>query len=174
MLTDLELVNGGVATAMKDEARREKTDRFPRIISPAKTEDAARVNQTEETAATKAAAGIEETESVSKAVRDEASLALALTQEEKAVLLAVFSEGRTPASLTPEEKDAFHLASERIQDLIDQTLTRSQSHKARIEKALEEWFSRLTQGKNQGPLDLINLFHQAASGELDRMAPPET
>lgn len=99
--------------------------------------------------------------------KDQAEINFQLTMEERDAFLSAFTSKQDPSSMTPEEREALQKASERISKYIDETVARNGDNRERVEKALREWYSHLTKGETDGPLDLLNLLRQAAMGNLD-------
>ncbi|MDR1520941.1 MAG: hypothetical protein LBU23_12495 [Planctomycetota bacterium] len=175
--------NAGVAT-LEAKSRDRETSRVYRL-QPAeygkvfgKVEDKSVPSQggrlpaleaeKEVAASDKAAAEVQPAKAKLDWPKDEVQLALSLNQEEKDVLTSVFAEGQETESLSETEKETLQDVSQRISQFIDQTLARHNSSREQVDQALDEWFSRLTRGERQGPFDLINLFHAAATGSIDK------
>lgn len=104
------------------------------------------------------------------APRDEAQFGFRATPEERDALVAAFSGGGDAKSLTKEEKDKLKSASGRITRLIEEAVAKSADSRERTEKALSEWYSRLSQGETPRA-DLLKLLRQAAMGEFDEIMP---
>ena len=99
--------------------------------------------------------------------KDQVEINFQLTMEERDAFLAAFKSKQDPATMTPEERDTLQKASERISKFVDEAIARNADNRERVEKAVGEWYSRLTKGETEGPLDLVNLLRQAAMGNLD-------
>ena len=98
--------------------------------------------------------------------QDRVELNFHLTREEREAFATAFSSKQNPETMSPDEQETLKKASERISKYIEEAVTRNSDSRERVEKAVGEWYSRLTRGE-QSPFDLINLLRQAAMGNLD-------
>jgi hypothetical protein len=98
--------------------------------------------------------------------RDQVELNFHLTLEERDAFQAAFGSKQNPDVMSPEEKETLQKAAERISSYIDEAIARNSDNRERVEKAVGEWYSRLTKGESK-PMDLINLLRQAAMRTLD-------
>lgn len=99
--------------------------------------------------------------------RDQAEINFSVSREERDAFMAVFSEKQDPAAMSPEERETLRKASERITKFVEEAIARNASNRERVEKAVGEWYSRMTNGEHRGPTDLVDLLRQAAMGNLD-------
>ncbi len=101
-------------------------------------------------------------------VRDRVEFNLQLTREERdAFAVAFAAEEEERAELTAEEREVVRKASERIVKYLDESIARSKENREKMEKAVGEWYSRLSKGESWGGTDLLQLFRRAAAGEFD-------
>lgn len=100
---------------------------------------------------------------------DQVEINFQLTMEERDAFLAAFSSKQDPATMSPEEKETLQKASERISKYIEEAISRNRDNRERVEKAVGEWYSRMSRGERDGPADLVQLLRQAAMGNLDDM-----
>lgn len=101
--------------------------------------------------------------------KDKADINFTLSREERDAFIAAFSSKQDSASMTNGEKETLKKASERISKFIDEAITRNSDNREKVEKAVGEWYSRITKGE-QGPMDLIELMRKAAMGTLDNLS----
>lgn len=100
------------------------------------------------------------------AAQDQAEIKLQLTREEREVFLNAISGRESPSEMSEEEQELLQKTSERIEKLIEEANARDTQTKERVDKAVKEWYTRLSNGK-QPPGDLLTLIRQAAAGVLD-------
>ena len=178
MFSDLEGGGAGIAMATPVQPRYREATRAYRAKAVPENDDRKRASHdfSAEAAAASMAEGRGRDEDAAMRAdsekigifnqSDEVRLALSLSPEERRVMLSVFDEGEDAGSLSKEERETLRDAAERISKYLDEAMARSRNDRERVEKAFGEWFSRLTKGERQGPLDLINLLRQAAMGTL--------
>lgn len=98
---------------------------------------------------------------------DRVEINLQLSREERDAFQAALASKQDPDSMSSDERETLKKASERITKFIEDTVARNADNRERVEKAVSEWYSRLSKGERDGPIDLINLLRQAAMGNLD-------
>ena len=98
--------------------------------------------------------------------RDSAEINFQMTREERAVFVNAMSGKEDPADMTEEEQGTLQKVSERIEKLIEDAITRDTASRERVESAVKEWYSRLSNGKREPGQDLLYLIRQAAMGQL--------
>lgn len=101
------------------------------------------------------------------ATQDQAEINFQLTREERDVFLNVMSGREEAGAMTEEEQTTLQKVSERIEKLIEDADAKDSERAERLEKAVKEWYNRLSNGKHKAPVDLIRLIHQAAMGVAD-------
>lgn len=99
--------------------------------------------------------------------QDQAEINFQLTREERAVFLGAMSGQDDPEQMTEQEQGTLQKAAERIEKLLEDATTRKTDRTDRLDKAIKEWYSRLSNGKHKAPADLIRLIQQAAAGDLN-------
>jgi len=97
--------------------------------------------------------------------KDKVELNLTLSREEREAFATAFS-GHAK-EMTPEEKSVLEQAAERLSAFIEEAITKNADNRERVEKAVSEWYSRLSRGEPRTSDDLIRLLRQAAMGDLD-------
>lgn len=98
---------------------------------------------------------------------DKAEINFQVTREERAVFLNAMSGEEDPAEMTQEEQATLQKVSERLQKLIEEAAARDSDRGERLEKAVKEWYNRLSNGKRKAPADLVRLINKAALGIAD-------
>ena len=111
--------------------------------------------------------GKSKTDSYLRAGQDQAEINFQLTREERAVFLGAMSGQEDPKQMTEQEQGTLQKAAERIEKLLEDATTRRTDRTDRLDKAIKEWYSRLSNGKHKVPADLIRLIQQAAAGDLN-------
>lgn len=106
------------------------------------------------------------TEVRARSTQDQVEINLALSPEERDVFSTALTSEET---LSPEEKATLKKASERLTKFINDAVSKNGERRDRVEKAMTEWYSRISKNELKGPSDLIQLLHSAASGGLDEM-----
>lgn len=101
------------------------------------------------------------------AARDSAEINFQLTLEERDVFLNAMSGQEDPASMTPEEQTTLQKVSERIEKLLEEAEGKSADRVDRLDKAIKEWYNRLSNGKHKAPADLVRLIRLSALGTGD-------
>lgn len=101
-------------------------------------------------------------------VQDQVELNFSLTRDEKEAFVNAFSKKQDPATMTEEEQETLKKAAERISKFVEETIARNTSKRERVEKAVAEWYDKLSQGETEGerPTDLLSLLRKAAMGTL--------
>lgn len=102
--------------------------------------------------------------------RDQVEISLSLTREEREAFRTALESRQNGSKMTEQEKSTLEQASEKISGFIESVVSRNTDNRERVEKAVNAWYSRITKGEHQGPVDLINLLRQAAMGTLDDIA----
>ncbi len=173
MLPNIDPVQVGAATGSGQAAPKRETDRIVNKAYDAyrgATQDAEVAEKGSRVERAESAAAVEKKESPASAYaqRDEAQLSFRVTPEERDSLVTAFSGKESAEKMTKEEKDTLQGASERITKLVEEAAAKSTASRARTEKALSEWYSRLAQGESPSG-DLLSLLRQAAMGQFDEM-----
>lgn len=138
--------------------RRHETDRV--TVESGEAQKAAQV--------TKAAADAKHKTGIyQKPAQDQAEINFQLTREERDAFINAISGQENPKDMTEREQTALQRAAERVEKLIEEATTRSTDRGERLDKAIKEWYSRLTNGKHKAPADLVRLIQQAAAGNLN-------
>lgn|GEM_PF-2844319 len=96
-------------------------------------------------------------------------LNFSLTREERDAFIQAFSDKQDPATMTQEEKDNLQSASERIAKYVEETIAKNTERRERVEKAVGEWYSRISKRELEGQFDLLELLEKAASGQIDTL-----
>lgn len=109
------------------------------------------------------------TEVKTRSTQDQVEINFTLSPEERDVFNAALTSEETPPPLSPEEKATLKKASERLSKFIEGAVSKNGERRDRVEKAMTEWYSRISKNELKGPSDLIQLLHSAASGGLDKM-----
>ncbi len=104
-----------------------------------------------------------------RAKQDQVELNFSLSLEERDAFISAFSNKQDPATMTKEERDTLESAAERITKFVEETVAKNSERRERVEKAVSEWYSRITKRELEGPFDLVDLLRKAASGQLDKM-----
>lgn len=169
MLPNIDTINPGASGVVPP--KRPEVDKAMEAYRTASSSD-----QPEEIAAKRALAAREQTgpskskTEIMPAQQDRADLKFRLSAEERDAFQAAFDAKQDPATMSPEERETLKKASERISKFIEEAAAKSADNRERVEKAVSEWYSRLSKGEREGPIDLINLLRQAAMGKLDDLA----
>lgn len=100
---------------------------------------------------------------------DQTELGFTLSADEREAFIDAFVDRKSPAEMSPEEKDTIQKASERITNFVDETIARNNGKREQVEKAVGEWYSRISRGELDSSTDLINLLRLAATGDLDKL-----
>lgn len=98
--------------------------------------------------------------------QDTAELGFLLTREEREVFVNAISGRESPEEMSDEEQELLQKTSERIDKLIEDAMSRTTENRERIDSAVKEWYSRLSNGKLEAGEDLLFLIRKAARGEL--------
>lgn len=98
---------------------------------------------------------------------DQAEINFQLTKEERDAFLNAMSGQENPSDMTEREQTALQRASERVQKLMDDAAARTTDRTDRLDKAIREWYSRLSNGKYSAPPNLLQLIQQAAAGNMN-------
>jgi hypothetical protein len=96
--------------------------------------------------------------------KDSLELSFHLTPEERDAMVRAFSIGE---ALDREERSTLRTTAERISKAIDETLALRSENRDRVEKAVAEWYSKIAQGENGQPFELIKLLRMASLGQFD-------
>lgn len=99
--------------------------------------------------------------------RDQAEINFQLTRDERDVFLNAMSGREDPQEMTEDEQNTLQKVSERLEKLIEEATAKETERVERLERAVKEWYSRLSNGKHKAPADLIRLISQAAMGVVD-------
>lgn len=97
---------------------------------------------------------------------DQAEINFQMSREEREVFLSVMTGREKASEMSETEQKLMEKASERLDKLIEAATSRDTASRERMDKAVKEWYLRLSNGK-QPPANLLNLITQAANGELD-------
>lgn len=98
--------------------------------------------------------------------QDQAELKMQLTREEREVFLNAISGRESTSEMSEEEQRLLQKTTERIEKMLEEADARDAQTRERVDKAVKEWYTRLSNGK-QPPGDLLTLIRQAAAGTLD-------
>ena len=98
--------------------------------------------------------------------KDQAELNFSLTREEKEVFVNAFSKDQDPATMSEDDQETLQKAAERISKFVEEAIAKKAENRKRIEKAVSEWYDKISNGEGKGPAELIHLLHQAAMGTL--------
>lgn len=98
--------------------------------------------------------------------QDTADLGFLLNRQEREVFVNAISGRESPEEMSAEEQELLQKTSERIDKLIEDALSRTTENRERIDSAVKEWYSRLSNGKLEAGEDLLFLIRKAARGEL--------
>lgn len=101
--------------------------------------------------------------------QDQAEINFTLSREEREAFVSAFNSRQDPAAMSDSEKETLRKASERISKFIDDAISRNSDNREKVEKAVGEWYAKMTKGEQQGPTELITLLRQAALGNLDNL-----
>ncbi len=179
--------NVGAATPVSQtQVKRPETDRAARLYAPSpapgeqripadQTQTREEVRQKEAVETQKTAdsstqtpkTGKPKTGSYPKQAGDQAEINFQLTREERDAFLNAMSGQEDPSEMTEQEQSALQRASERIEKLLEDATTRQTDRTDRLDKAIREWYSRLSNGKYNAPPDLILFIQQAAAGNMN-------
>lgn len=99
--------------------------------------------------------------------KDEAKINFQMTRDERAVFLNYANGEEDVSEMSQEERDTLQKVSERLETLIENAQTRNTERTEKLEKAIKEWYYRLSNGKATPPTDLLSLIRQAAAGFED-------
>ncbi len=97
---------------------------------------------------------------------DQAEINFQMSREEREVFLSAMSGRESVSEMSEEEQRLMERASERLEKLIEAADARDAASRERMDKAVKEWYLRLSNGK-QPPADLLTLIRQASQGLLD-------
>ncbi len=106
------------------------------------------------------------TDSYPKQPGDQAEINFQMTREEREAFLNAMSGQEDPSDMTEQEQTALQRAAERIDKLLENAATRQTDRGDRLDKAVREWYSRLSNGKAPPP-DLLVFIRQAAAGNMN-------
>lgn len=99
--------------------------------------------------------------------RDSAEINFQMTLEEREIFLSAMSGQEDPTDMTQEEQTVLQNVSERIEKLLEEAETKSTDRGDRIDRAIKEWYNRLSNGKHKAPADLVRLIRLSAMGTGD-------
>lgn len=181
MLPNIDNVNttastSGVATQSTTQ-KRSDTDRVAQAMH-AKSVEAYKSNQStpdptnaaEKTAASRKVDKVEPSKGTeARQKNDQVELNFSLTREERDAFINAFAEKQDPATMTEEEKENLQSAAERIAKYVEETISKNGERRERVEKAVGEWYSRISKRELEGNFDLIDLLRKAATGQLDTL-----
>ena len=104
--------------------------------------------------------------------RDQAEMAFSLTAEERDALVKTVAAARRDesAELSPQEQETLRQTAERIAKAVDETIAKNNDKRQFVEKAVSEWYTKLSNGEAVEPFELIKLLRDAAVGKLDVVA----
>ena len=99
--------------------------------------------------------------------KDRADLHFSLSPEEKTALkrLLVERQAEEPNPLSVEDQKRAQEAAERITQGIDEIIAGNSKTRARVEKAVSEWFTVLSGGDPPAPLEFLNILRRTALGD---------
>lgn len=100
--------------------------------------------------------------------QDQATFNMSVTREERDALVAALSGGDEAKSLSQEEKETARAAADRISKHLDDAMAKNAESRAKVEKAVTEWYAKLSRGEQRSATELIDLLHKAAAGLLDQ------
>ncbi|MCD8350246.1 MAG: hypothetical protein LUC93_06510 [Planctomycetaceae bacterium] len=103
---------------------------------------------------------------VLKRGEDQAEIAFQMTREEREVFTSYVSGEETIDQMSEAEKRMLERVAERLERLIAEADTRTETGRKRMDLALREWYQRLAGGK-QSPEHLIDLIQMATQGRMD-------
>lgn len=149
MLPNVDIIAGGTPVRQLEIERAAEAAPAPQ----------AQTNQGEQ--ARKSQTGIHQ-------IQDRVEINFSLSREERDAFVTAFSSKQDPAVMSEEEKATLRKASERISSFIDDAIARNTDNRERVEKAMKEWYSRITHGES--PADLVDLLRKAAMGNLDGLS----
>ena len=101
--------------------------------------------------------------------KDRAELHFSLSPEEKTALKRLLTERQAeePNPLSVEDQKRAQEAAERITQGIDEVIAGNSKTRARVEKAVSEWFTVLSGGDPPAPLEFLNILRRTAIGDTD-------
>lgn len=165
-----------VSTGLATQATNVKRVDLDRIVETYQTQnvrDSVSFEGTESSArpAEKTGTGIVATRSDAEklkkpAARDQAEINFQMTREERDVFLGAMSGRERVSDMTENEQRLMEKAAERLERLIETAEAKDAAGRERVDKAVKEWYLRLSNGK-QPPSDLLTLIRDAAAGKLD-------
>lgn len=158
MLPRIDSITQGVSAAAGYEAPARQETEKPVQTTPTRTETEPERKMRQKATETFPA----------REQRDQVDIHFTLSREEREAFAAALSNRKNPdGEMTEEEKQTVQKASERITKFIDATIARNQQSREKVEKAVSEWYSKLSRDEPSGPFDLIQLLREAAMGNLD-------
>lgn len=151
-----------VSSAVQKAAADKRADRVDTI--DLKTQPSRETPATQKTAnATKPS-----TRKYEKAgTKDQAEINFQVTREERDALVNYVSGKEDVKDMTEDEQETLQKVSERIQKMIENAEAKSTERGERLDKAVKEWYNRLTNGKDKAPINLTRLITLAAMGITD-------
>jgi hypothetical protein len=96
---------------------------------------------------------------------DQAEINFQMSREEREVFLSAMSGREEVSEMSEAEQEMMERATERLDKLIEAASARDTASRERVDKAVKEWYLRLSNGK-QPPADLLTLIRQSAAGKL--------
>ncbi len=144
---------------VRDSANRDGVDEFAAPESSARPA---------EKTGTGAVGGRSETSQFRKAIArgDQAEINFQMSREEREVFLSVMSGRERVSDMSEDEQRLMEKSAARLEKLIEAADARDAASRERIDKAVKEWYLRLSNGK-QPPTDLLTLIRESAAGRLD-------
>lgn len=94
--------------------------------------------------------------------QDKAEINFQLTREEREVFVNAISGTEDPSEMSEREQSVLQKAAERIEKMLDDAQAYDTESRERLDKAVKEWYTRLSNGKHQAPSDLLSLIRKAS------------
>lgn len=94
--------------------------------------------------------------------QDKAEINFQLTREEREVFVNALSGKEDPSEMSEREQTVLQKTAERIEKILDEARTFDTESRERLDKAVKEWYTRLSNGKHEAPADLLSLIRKAS------------
>lgn len=176
MLPNVDPTTPSVAVGTGSQARRPEVDKVAEAYRVAKVneqiqnDEAAGPRSPENTV--RKAAGVREsnTRTIAQRAKDSAEINFQLTREEREVFVNALSGKEDPAEMTEQEQTILQRTAERIEKILDEANALDTENRERLDKAVKEWYTRLSNGKHEAPGDLLTLIRKAARSRFYPLA----
>ena len=173
MIPNIDPVAPTSVGAQATSVKRPETDKIVETYQTANVRDTASFEETESSARPTSKTGTsiismhsDAAKQLRAATGDQAEINFQLTREEREAFLSAMTGRERVSEMSEGEQRLVEKVSERLEKLIETADAKDAASRERVDKAVKEWYLRLSNGK-QPSSDLLTLIRDAAAGKLD-------